>query len=80
MYEKISYALEKIIVYQMFIVFPVIMHDKLNDVTKTRYLFFTVVAFAGFAVMLVNEAVNMMIYIVKQKQNCIFNTGECRAF
>lgn len=42
-------------VYMILVLFPFILTDKLNNVTKTRYLFFIATAFFFFAMMVINE-------------------------
>ncbi len=52
-YSQIKKWIGKITVILIMVVFPFIMHDKLNDVTITRYRFFIAVAALGFVCMLV---------------------------
>lgn len=42
-------------VYMILVLFPFILTDKLNNVTRTRYLFFIATTFFFFALMVINE-------------------------
>ena len=41
--DKINYVLGKTVVYMLLIIYPFVMHNKLNDVTLTRFFFFIIV-------------------------------------
>ena len=46
--DKINYVLGKTVVYMLLIIYPFVMHNKLNDVTLTRFFFFIIVSYVGF--------------------------------
>ena len=43
-YVNVGYYIGKFTVILMMVLFPFVMTDKLNNVTKTRYLFFVFIA------------------------------------
>ena len=45
----------------MMVLFPFVMTDKLNNVTKARYVFFVIIALVGWIAMLINEVVFRII-------------------
>lgn len=57
-YERIKWIVGKMAVILIMVVFPFVIHDKLYDVTLTRYRYFLMVTFFLFIVMVVNEIVN----------------------
>ena len=57
-YENVRYYIGKITVILMMVLFPFVMTDKLNNVTKTRYVFFVIIALVGWIAMLINEVVS----------------------
>ena len=60
-YENVRYYIGKITVILMMVLFPFVMTDKLNNVTKTRYVFFVIIALVGWIAMLINEVVFRII-------------------
>ena len=48
-YENVRYYIGKITVILMMVLFPFVMTDKLNNVTKTRYVFFVIIALVGWS-------------------------------
>ena len=60
-YENVRYYIGKITVILMMVLFPFVMTDKLNNVTKTRYVFFVIIALVGWIAMLINEVVLRII-------------------
>ncbi len=67
--ERINYIVGKIVVYMMILVYPFVMHNKLNDVTLTRFLFFVIVSYISFIVMVVNRLAGIIIKKAKSKKN-----------
>lgn len=66
--EKINYVLGKIVVYMLLIVYPFVMHNKLNDVTLTRFFFFIIVSYVSFIVLGINLLVSFILKKVKAKK------------
>lgn len=60
-YENVRYYIGKITVILMMVLFPFVMTDKLNNVTKTRYVFFVIIALVGWIAMIINEIVFRII-------------------
>ena len=60
-YENVRYYIGKITVILMMVLFPFVMTDKLNNVTKTRYVFFVIISLVGWIAMLINEVVFRII-------------------
>ena len=59
--DKINYVLGKTVVYMLLIIYPFVMHNKLNDVTLTRFFFFIIVSYVGFLVLCINSLVSFIL-------------------
>lgn len=67
--DKINYVLGKTVVYMLLIIYPFVMHNKLNDVTLTRFFFFIIVSYVGFLVLCINSLASFILKRVSDKKN-----------
>ena len=66
--DKINYVLGKTVVYMLLIIYPFVMHNKLNDVTLTRFFFFIIVSYVGFLVLCINSLASFILKRVSDKK------------
>ena len=66
--DKINYVLGKTVVYMLLIIYPFVMHNKLNDVTLTRFFFFIIVSYAGFLVLCINSLAGFILKKLSDKK------------
>lgn len=55
--------------YMLLIIYPFVMHNKLNDVTLTRFFFFIIVSYVGFLVLCINSLASFILKRVSDKKN-----------
>lgn len=83
-FEKINYMTGKIVVYLLLIVYTFVMHNKLNDVTLTRFFFFIIISYISFLIMCINSLAAYIIKLKKEKNgnkyssDDILNVIKCR--
>ena len=66
--DKINYVLGKTVVYMLLIIYPFVMHNKLNDVTLTRFFFFIIVSYVVFLVLCINSLASFILKRVSDKK------------
>ena len=66
--DKINYVLGKTVVYMLLIIYPFVMHNKLNDVTLTRFFFFIIVSYACFLVLCINSLAGFILKKLSDKK------------
>ena len=52
----------------LLIIYPFVMHNKLNDVTLTRFFFFIIVSYVGFLVLCINSLASFILKRVSDKK------------
>lgn len=67
--DKINYVLGKTVVYMLLIIYPFVMHNKLNDVTLTRFFFFIIVSYACFLVLCINSLAGFILKSLAIRKN-----------